>query len=179
MKKKLIEDLKKYQTSYEDERRMVEQTIMYLEENEVFLGKSNTVGHITGSAWILNSKRNKALLTHHFKLDMWVQLGGHTEEEETVYESACREGIEESGLRALSPVHTEIFDVDVHLIPERKSQPAHYHYDIRYVFEADDQEKIAVSNESHDVCWVSLEQINDYTNARSVLRMVEKTEKLF
>jgi 8-oxo-dGTP pyrophosphatase MutT (NUDIX family) len=107
-----------------------------------------------------------------------VQLGGHTELDETVVQSAYREGIEESGLEKLTLLQDSIYDIDVHLIPERKGLKAHYHYDIRYLFEADDQVDFIVSDESHDLKWVALNDIEQYSTDRSILRMVKKMEGL-
>lgn len=174
MKRKLMDQLKTYKGYDKEEQQMVLDTLTYLENTEDYLGKINPKGHITGSSWIVNPTRDKVLLTHHFKLNIWVQLGGHTELDESVFESAYREGLEESGLKALKAVHHEIYDVDVHLIPERKGQEAHYHYDIRFLFEADDTAELEISDESHDVSWIEIKDIEKYTKARSVLRMVEK-----
>ncbi|MBI9012480.1 MAG: NUDIX hydrolase [Clostridiales bacterium] len=176
MKKQLINALKTYQAYDKEEKNMVEKTIEYLEGTDVYLGKINPDGHITGSAWIVNKNKNKALLTHHLKLNIWVQLGGHTELDESVFDSAYREGIEESGLEVLNKINDSIFDVDVHKIPERKGVKAHYHYDVRYIFEADDMIPLIVSDESHDLSWVAFNEIEKYTTERSVIRMVEKME---
>lgn len=178
MKNKLIDELLAYHTNQVDEKEMVKRTIDYLKGTDVYLGKGNPDGHITGSAWIVNKNRDKILLTHHFKLNMWFQLGGHTEVDETVFESAYREGVEESGLPELNKIDVHIFDVDVHPIPERKGIKEHYHYDIRYMFEADDQIPLEVSDESHDLAWVSIDDIKNYTKDRSVLRMIEKMRNI-
>lgn len=176
MKINLINALEKYQAWDKNEEAMVQDTISYLNGTDDYLGKINPEGHITGSAWIVNPKRNKVLLTHHLKLNIWVQLGGHTELDESVLESAYREGLEESGLTTLKVVSEDIYDVDVHLIPARKQEQAHYHYDIRYIFEADDQMDFVVSDESHDLKWVEIDKISHYSTDRSILRMVEKME---
>jgi len=175
MKEKLIDDLRNYKAIDQDENEMVLRTIDYLENTDDYLGKINPEGHITGSAWIINPDKTKTLLTHHLKLNIWVQLGGHTELDETVLESAYREGIEESGLEELTLLNKEIFDVDVHYIPKRKGIEAHYHYDIRYLFEGNDEVPFVVSDESHDLKWIELKGIDRYTSERSVIRMVEKT----
>jgi len=174
MKLELIAELKRYQAFDLNEREMVTKTINYLEATEDYLGKINSEGHITGSAWIVNQTRDKVLLTHHLKLNLWLQLGGHTELDESVESSAYREGIEESGLEYLTLVKDGIYDVDVHYIPERKKEAAHYHYDIRFLYEADDKIPLKISNESHDLKWVSVDKIDKYTGERSVLRMIEK-----
>ncbi len=178
MKKQLIEQLRCYKAIDQEETDMRNKVIEYLESTDDYLGKVNPAGHITGSSWIINKTKDKALLTHHLKLNIWVQLGGHTELDETVVQSAYREGIEESGLEELILMQDSIYDIDVHLIPERKGIKAHYHYDIRYLFEADDQVDFIVSDESHDLKWVALNDIEQYSTDQSILRMVEKMEGL-
>jgi len=174
VKVELIAELKRYKAFDLKEREMVTKTIKYLDSTEDYLGKINPEGHITGSAWIVNQTRDKVLLTHHLKLNRWLQLGGHTELDESVESSAYREGIEESGLEYLTLVKEGIYDVDVHCIPERKNEVTHYHYDIRFLYEADDKIPLKISDESHDLKWVSVEEIDKYTEERSVLRMIEK-----
>ena len=90
------------------------------------------VGHITGSAWLLDATGTKALLTHHRKLGKWLQLGGHADGDSDVLAVALREATEESGLIDLRAVSDDIFDVDVHRIPAHGDTPAHDHYDIRF-----------------------------------------------
>ena len=84
-----------------------------------------------------------------------------------------REAEEETGLTNLKSFNT-IFDLDIHLIPSRKDFPEHFHYDIRFLVEGDESEKIVVSDESHDVKWVSLNDLENFTKERSVLRMKDK-----
>jgi 8-oxo-dGTP pyrophosphatase MutT (NUDIX family) len=87
---------------------------------------------------------------------------------------ALREAIEESGLKTIEPISEDIFDVDVHDIPARKNEPAHFHYDIRFLFEADDKEKLIITNESNDLRWIPLDRMEEYTTEESVMRMVRK-----
>ena len=71
---------------------------------------------------------------------------------------------------------TEIFDVDIHEIPERKNQPAHRHYDVRFLLEADPlRNKIVISDESYDVAWVSPKMAVGLNPELSIQRMVQKT----
>lgn len=48
-------------------------------------------GHITGSAWVVNGDGTEGLLTHHRKLDCWLQLGGHADGESDVLVVAIKE----------------------------------------------------------------------------------------
>ena len=91
-------------------------------------------------------------MTHHRKLDRWLQLGGHADGDRDLAAVALREAEEESGLVDLV-VLPDIFDLDRHWIPERGDVPGHWHYDVRYVVRATGSEDFAVSDESHALAW--------------------------
>lgn len=135
------------------------------------------VGHVTGSAWIVDAARTRCLLTHHRKLDRWLQLGGHADGDPDILEVAMREAREESGLASLRPVGSSIFDCDVHPIPARKGEPEHFHYDVRFLLEADADEPLVVSAESKDLAWVALAEVARLEADESVMRMVAKTRR--
>ena len=69
----------------------------------------------------------------------------------------------------------EPFDVDRHLIPERKGVPAHYHYDLRFMIEADPAEPLQISSESKDPAWVEVARVPELNREESMARMVRKT----
>lgn len=134
------------------------------------------MGHLTGSAWIVDQERTHTLLTHHAKLGIWVQLGGHVEDDPDMLSAAWREAREESGLQDTIPINSQIFDVDVHEIPATSKEPAHFHYDIRYQFEADRSAVLRVTAESKSLRWIALDNITEVTQEESILRMVRKTQ---
>ena len=134
-------------------------------------------GHLTASAWIVDRRRRWTLLTHHHKLDRWLQLGGHVDGNPDLLASALREGHEESGLTRLAPVSREIFDIDRHRIPARKTEPEHWHYDVRFLIEGDRDEPLQISDESKDLAWVELERVASLNPSESMARMVRKTER--
>ncbi len=103
---------------------MREPTEAFIDSHPDCFERSCQVGHITGSAWIVNRAGDRVLLTHHRKLGRWLQPGGHSDGDPDTLEVALREAREESGLdvRALDEA---IFDLDVHLIPARGHEPAH------------------------------------------------------
>jgi ADP-ribose pyrophosphatase YjhB (NUDIX family) len=136
-------------------------------------------GHITGSSWIIDSLFSKTLLVHHAKLDKWLQPGGHADGEENVMRVAKKELKEETGIQTAKLFSKVIFDLDIHVIPEHKQTPMHHHYDIRYLFLADDKDYIKESKESKEVKWWPLDSISELVNnERSIIRMVEKSRKL-
>jgi 8-oxo-dGTP pyrophosphatase MutT (NUDIX family) len=142
-------------------------------------------GHITGSAFVVSLDHKKTLLTHHRKLDAWLQLGGHSDGNTLTWEVALREAQEESGLMEflwdpngiLHHPHMNVpipFDVDTHVIPSRGQEPEHIHYDIRYLLFADPDKELVVSSESHSLAWVSFDEIENYSKEPSISRMVAK-----
>lgn len=136
-------------------------------------------GHVTGSAWIVAPEGDAVLLTHHRKLDLWLQLGGHADGDPDVLEVARREGLEESGLARLEVLDTVPggglvpFDIDIHEIPARRSEAAHLHFDARFAFRAPTR-SVTASDESHALAWAPLESIERFTRDASVLRMAAK-----
>jgi 8-oxo-dGTP pyrophosphatase MutT (NUDIX family) len=132
------------------------------------------VGHVTGAAWIVSGDCSRVLLTHHRKLDRWLQLGGHCDGDPDTLRVALREAHEESGLQTLRVLDSRVFDLDVHAIPARASEPAHEHYDVRFLIEADANEPLVVSNESKALEWIALDALERLCVDESVLRMARK-----
>jgi 8-oxo-dGTP pyrophosphatase MutT (NUDIX family) len=150
----------------------------FLDEHDNFWQRDNEHGHLTASAWVVDDAQSKVLLTHHKKLDIWVQLGGHIEEvDKDVYAACRRELEEESGLTDFELLSLTIFDIDVHSIPISKAGfPAHFHYDIRLLFRGDSRQKpIFDIQESNQVAWIDMDQIVNYSNEASVIRMTKKS----
>lgn len=121
--------------------------------------RERLAGHFTGSAWLVSADGKRALLTHHRKLQRWLQLGGHADGDHDLAAVALREAEEESGLPGLSLASSAIFDLDRHWIPERKEVPGHWHYDVRYVVVAGEDEQFVVSEESLELAWRPVAEI--------------------
>jgi 8-oxo-dGTP pyrophosphatase MutT (NUDIX family) len=118
------------------------------------------------------------LLTLHRKLNKWLQLGGHADGNENLAEVAMKEAEEESGLKSLRMVDVKIFDIDKHIIPARKGVPEHFHYDVRFLIEAEIDEPLQISEESKDLAWISYELADELVNYNpSIVRMLEKTSR--
>ena len=130
-------------------------------------------GHVTASALVVNRARTHTLLTHHAKLGRWLQLGGHSDGDPDPLDVALREAREESGLD-VTPLSGDVFDLDIHPIPQRKDDPRHFHYDVRFLLQVGGSEDFRISDESLDLQWVALDAIGAYTDEVSVLRMIEK-----
>lgn len=130
-------------------------------------------GHVTGAAWLVNRAGTHVLLTHHRKLDMWLQLGGHSDGDPDTTGVALREAREESGLE-VELLSDGIFDIDIHAIPARKQDPEHRHLDIRFAMRVLDSEAFVVSPESIDLAWIEIADLASVTQEPTILRMGRK-----
>lgn len=174
----LLRQLKNYRPVDAHEQEMYTRLVYFVESEPLCFERSLAQGHVTGSSWIVDRARTHVLLTHHRKLDRWLQLGGHAEGEADVLNVALREAREESGLCDIVPVRDGIFDVDVHPIPARATEPRHDHYDVRWLLEADRAAPLIISSESKDLAWVELNALESFTQDRSITRMADKLREL-
>ena len=65
------------------------------------------------------------------------------------------------------------FDIDVHGIPARGCEPAHFHFDVRFLVQAV-HDRFRVSDESHALAWVPTAGLDAPTDEKSALRMARK-----
>jgi 8-oxo-dGTP pyrophosphatase MutT (NUDIX family) len=106
--------------------------------------------HVTASAIVVGPQG--VLLHFHKKLHLWLQPGGHIEEDEAPWDAAPREVWEETGLRAATPEgEPRVFHVDVH------PAGAHVHLDLRYLLFAEGT-PAPPPEESQEVRWFSWEE---------------------
>ena len=172
----LCKALQKYAERHPEQKITADKMLDFVRSAPHCFERSHAAGHMTGSAWLLNPAGDKALLTLHHNLQRWMQTGGHADGDPDTLRVALKEAEEESGITGIVPISEEIFDIDIHLIPARpaKGEPAHYHYDVRYLLRAP-HEQYAISHESDDLAWWSSEDFA--TRAAeldaSVLRMAE------
>ncbi len=152
--------------------------LAFVEVHEDCFERSLEIGHVTASCWLLNRDGSKALLLHHAKLDRWFQLGGHADGHPNVLEVALKEAQEESGIQQIQPVSSEIFDLDIHLIPANPKEKAHFHYDVRFLLQVVSDEEVKSNRESKQLLWIGKELKESPTDNPSILRMMTKWGRL-
>ena len=163
-----------YLARWPGESEIVAQFVELLHDPVDPFRRERLAGHFTASAWLVDRAGARTLLTHHRKLGLWLQLGGHCDGERDLAAAALKEAEEESGLGGLS-IERELFDLDRHWIPEHKDVPAHWHYDARFVVRAGVDEAFVVSDESHDLAWRDIAALaRDEGADPSVRRMARK-----
>jgi 8-oxo-dGTP pyrophosphatase MutT (NUDIX family) len=99
------------------------------------LSRDEPAAHFTASAFVVDDAALLMCLVEHVKLGRLLQPGGHVEPTDLSLEAAAlREAREETALELeLHPAAPRPFDLDVHQIPERPGEPAHFHLDVRYL----------------------------------------------
>jgi 8-oxo-dGTP pyrophosphatase MutT (NUDIX family) len=177
LRTKLIQEINNYQSDFDEEKTFKGRFLELLQIDNCF-ERALIKGHITASAWILNSERTAVIMLHHAKLNRWLQPGGHADGDEDVRRVAWKEATEETGIQKLKLLDDEIFDLDIHTIPERQGIVEHEHFDIRFVFTAPKGAKPEVNHESNQIEWVKFQNLLANVGVEtSLLRMLEKSKK--
>jgi len=111
----------------------------------------------------------KVLLHFHKKLNFWIGIGGHIEENENPVEAAVREVKEETGLAVTIKSHTPLFKASYakeipmpHMIleanvPAYKTTKAHRHMDFAYFTQTKTPEKVVMEENFR---WFSKAQLD-------------------
>ena len=189
-REKIIETLAFYAERHPEEREMVAKVCELVRTRADCFERTCLPGHITASSWIFSSDLDRFLLTHHRKLDRWLQLGGHADGDSNPLSVALREAREESGMFEFdllewvgaagegTSARSVPADVDIHRIPARPGEPEHEHYDFRFILVAAEGQPLVMSSESSDLAWFPLDQIETVGADESLLRLGRKAMAL-
>lgn len=169
----LIAELAAYAPCWPEEAEAAAQFAALYDSGDDPFVRERTAGHFTASCWLVDRSGTRVLLTHHRKLQRWLQLGGHADGDRDLAQVALREAREESGLDGLR-VERGLFDIDRHWIPARGDVAGHWHYDARYVVHAGANEEYVVSDESLDLAWRDVAAIAEDQDADSSLRRMAR-----
>ena len=170
----LREHLADYGRRWPDEEAVIAQFLALLDEPANPFVRERLEGHLTGGAWLVSGDGRRILMTHHRKLDRWLQLGGHADGDTDMARVALKEAEEESGLSDLA-VEGGIFDLDRHWIPERGQVPGHWHFDVRYVVRCTGSERFTANAESLALAWREVSEIaTDPASDDSLARMARR-----
>lgn len=140
--------------------------------------RSQWPAHFTGSAVVVDPAGERVCLLLHAKLGRWLQPGGHVEPEDhgDLVAAALREAREETGLDvSLHPSAPRPLDVDVHVIPARKTEPEHRHLDVRCLVVAAHPEALSHDPaESHGAQWLTWADALARADEPALVRLLTK-----
>lgn len=133
------------------------------------LSRDEPSAHFTASAFVVDEPSERVCLVTHVKLGRLLQPGGHVEPDDaSLEEAAMREAREETALElVLHPAAPRPFDLDIHQIPERPGELAHFHLDVRYLL-------IGTGEPCEGAAWYPIGEAGD----ESVARLATKVSRL-
>jgi 8-oxo-dGTP pyrophosphatase MutT (NUDIX family) len=148
---------------------------------DVFSRAHFTPGHFTASAFVLSPEGGELLLIDHRRLGRWLQPGGHVDpEDRDLAAAAVREVREETGIEIdLDPTSAglpyDLLDLDVHAIPPRtdRGEPAHEHFDVRFLARARSR-ALRAGSDARAARWVPFAEVAGLETDDSVRRVVAK-----
>lgn len=159
--KKTIQDFQPYNEQEEKDKEMI---LRYIDTFKDVLTRENEFGHFTSSAFVVNKNRDKVLMIYHNIYDSWAWTGGHADGEADMLGVALREVQEETGIKNIKPVMTEIFCLDTLPVLGHEKRgnyvSAHIHLSVAYLVEADENELIVIKeDENSGVKWITIDKI--------------------
>lgn len=134
--------------------------------------RSTAVGHLTGSALVVDEPGERVLVMLHAKLGRWLQPGGHADGDHELAGVALREATEETGIMGLE-VMIPAVDVDIHVIPSRGDEQEHLHLDLRFVVRAPLGAQPVRNHESDAIRWVTIEELRELADEPGLMRLAE------
>ncbi len=135
----------------------------FLDEHPDALWRTCLEGHLTGSAFVVDSTAERALLIHHVKLGKWLQPGGHADGDGNLAAVAWREATEETGIDDLTLLAPPV-DIDVHTIGARGDEPTHVHLDVRFVAVAPEGAEPILNHEASDAAWFTFDAMSQWAD---------------
>jgi 8-oxo-dGTP pyrophosphatase MutT (NUDIX family) len=166
----LFEALSAYCVKSPRDDRAISRFRSFLDRADPFR-RGDPDGHVTASAVVTRRSGGEFLLVFHRKLDRWLQPGGHVEPDDiSVLAAAIREAREETGIDGFAaPLSDAILDLDVHSIPALSAEPAHVHYDVRFLLTTEDAGALAPG-----AAWFRFDAIPPLDRDGSLSRAVHK-----
>ena len=161
------EAVKRWIADYEpkDEREASdkEQMLAFCMRNRDAFERENTTAHFSASSWIVNDRRDSALMVYHNIYRSWSWTGGHADGDTDLLVVALREAEEETGVRpsivSRDPISLETITVRGH-IKRGNTVSAHLHLNVTFLFEADMDAPLRVKeDENSGIMWIPFSEI--------------------
>ena len=158
----LTEAVRAFRPWNEQEVRDREELLRRLESGEALLTRENAAAHLTASAWVVNSRRDRVLMAWHNLYGSWAWLGGHADGDSDLAAVALREVREESGLTKIRAVSPDIYSLEILTVDGHEKHgkyvSSHLHLNVTFLVEADPAEAVRCKpDENSRVGWFTPE----------------------
>ena len=179
MNKKMFNLINNYIPYDEKEKLDKEVMLEFIKNNTDVLTRNNKIAHFTSSAWITNHDRTKILMIHHNIYNSWAWVGGHADGDDDLLYVAQKEIGEETGVTNLKLLSDNIFGINIITVDNhiRRGEHvnSHLHFDVEYVFEADDSDEIRIQeDENSGVMWVDIDKVCEYSTEEKMKPIYKK-----
>lgn len=177
--KDLYREIKKYIPENEQEQNDQRVMLKYVKKFKDVLTRENEMFHFTTSAWIVNKDRTKVLMIYHNIYDSWAWIGGHADGNGNLLEVVQKEISEETGLDKVKLLYNGIFGLSIQNVKSHikrgKYVSAHLHYDIQFLFEANEEDKLKIKpDENSNVAWLEVETLLETVTEEHMKPLYEK-----
>lgn len=174
-----LEMIRKYNPYNEQEEKDKEIILQCIDIFDDILTRDNKILHITSSAFVVNKSKDKVLMVYHNIYNSWSWVGGHADGEKDLLAVAIKEAKEETGIKNIRPISSEIFSLEVlpvlgH-VKREKYVSAHLHLSVSYLIEGNENEVLTIKpDENSAVNWIPIDEVNTYSNEPHMKKVYEK-----
>ena len=165
----LIQQITAYVPVNEQEAADKTLLLRWLQSGEDIYTRSNQTAHLTASAWVVSPDRTHVLMAFHKIYNSWAWLGGHADGARDLMAVAKREALEESGLKDVKLLTSEIISLEILTVDGHEKRgayvPSHLHLNVTHLFEADPNAPLRVKpDENSGVAWIRMDEIGQKSN---------------
>lgn len=135
-------------------------------------------GHMISTGFVVNQEHNKVLMAFHNIYQSYSWTGGHNDGDENWAYVAEKEVLEETGLeevkRISSIISLDDLPVEAH-IKRGKSVIAHRHFNVTYVFEADEESALCIKEDENSALkWIPFDEIEKWVSEKEMIVVYKK-----
>ncbi|MGB8939066.1 MAG: NUDIX domain-containing protein [Streptomyces sp.] len=154
-----------YLDQHPEDKRELSVVLGLIDDGDDLTSRKTLPGHVTAGA-ILAGPDGRVLHILHNATQKWLLPGGHLEpSDETLLRAAGRELAEETGIpphvvtpHSETPLHIDIHPIDTN---PAKNEPAHQHFDFRFLFRTAADIGDLQTEEVSDAAWREVESLHD------------------
>ena len=157
----IVEQIRQFKPLCEQEEKDKAVMLWFLGSNPDAFARSNSMAHMTASAWVLSPDRTKVVMCYHNIYKSWSWTGGHADGDRDLLAVAMREVQEETGL-VTHPLMDSFYSLECLTVDghEKRGQyvSGHIHLNVTYLLQAEGEALRVKDDENSAVRWMTPEE---------------------